>query len=273
MSINLLGKEIRLGASFPGANQNMIEQFLEAGIEYAEVSYYIGFRAELDWRKTMAFGKTLRKKLVDGGMKLWSMHAPFGIYWDLSEVDETKRRAVVTNLIPFLYEAAEYGMGTVVIHASAEPITDEERPAKLAACARSYDELRAVADPLGVRIACENLPRTCLSHTSDETLMLAQHAGGICLDINHVILQTHKEVIDAEAPFVYTTHLSDSDGVDDRHWQPGTEAGIVPWNYLFHKLNEAGYSEKAVWTFELGCSDPATLVADFRRCVEESVHE
>jgi integral membrane protein (TIGR01906 family) len=76
-------------------------------------------------------------------------------------------------MIPFLYEAAEYGMKTIVVHASAEPITDEERPAKLAACARSYDELREIADRLGVRLACENLPRTCLSHTTDETLMLA----------------------------------------------------------------------------------------------------
>ena len=68
---------------------------------------------------------------------------------------------------------------------------------------------------------------------------------------------------------VATTHLSDYDGVDERHWLPGQ--GVVPWKQVFLGLQKAGY--RGPYLFELGAGpngyhSAAEVLAAFKAAVE-----
>jgi len=88
------------------------------------------------------------------------------------------------------------------------------------------------------------LPRTCLGHDSEEMLAILEpfdpRQVGVCLDVNHANLR--EDVLAATrnlAPRVVTTHISDNDGDDERHWMPGK--GIIPWGPWSDTLVGAGY--------------------------------
>ena len=69
----------------------------------------------------------------------------------------------------------------------------------------------------------------------------------ICFDVNHLLGDTHEAFLNALAPHIATTHLSDYDGIDERHWLPGE--GIVPWKDIFVGLMQNGY--RGPFLFEL----------------------
>ena len=58
------------------------------------------------------------------------------------------------------------------------------------------------------------------------------------------------------APHVVTTHLSDYDGVDERHWLPGK--GIVPWKTVVETLMENGYRGPFLFELRAGENGPYT---------------
>ena len=64
-------------------------------------------------------------------------------------------------------------------------------------------------------------------------------------DIKRISVQ--QDFMKALATNVVTTHLSDYDGVDERHWLPGM--GIVPWKDVVKTLMENGY--RGPFLFEL----------------------
>ena len=75
----------------------------------------------------------------------------------------------------------------------------------------------------------------------------------MCFDVNHLLRESHETFMRRAADQVITTHLSDYDGVDERHWLPGM--GVVPWKLIYDGLLAAGYT--GPFLFELG-ADPAT---------------
>lgn len=99
---------------------------------------------------------------------------------------------------------------------------------------------------------------------------MAQAAGDvpICFDVNHLLGESHETFLNALASQVVTTHLSDYDGVDERHWLPGE--GIVPWKRILDGLMEAGY--RGPFLFELrtgedGPYDARTVLDCFKRAL------
>ena len=96
----------------------------------------------------------------------------------------------------------------------------------------------------GVVVAVECLPRTCLCHTAEESLRLLdgldERLFGVCLDVNHSNLR--EDVVRAARAYgrrIASTHISDNDGLDERHWLPGK--GIIPWRDWVAALAGGGY--------------------------------
>ena len=102
---------------------------------------------------------------------------------------------------------------------------------------------------LGIRIAVEDLPRSCLGNCADELLFLTDYGrhAGICFDVNHLLKESHKEFVEKVGPYIITTHLSDYDRLDEKHW-PGD--GCIDWKELKALLDAAGYQGR--YLFELG---------------------
>ena len=54
---------------------------------------------------------------------------------------------------------------------------------------------------------------------------------------------------------IVTTHVSDYDFVDEKHWLPGE--GKVDWQALVQALKDVGYN--GPWLYEIGFECPNTL--------------
>jgi sugar phosphate isomerase/epimerase len=176
------------------------------------------------------------------GMDVWTLHLPYGPMFDISVTDSDRSREVIERHIRLMQMAHGWDIRTVVLHPSWEPIADDERPSRLAACKQALAVLAHEADLLGIVIAVECLPRTCLGNTSGEMLELisADSRLRICCDVNHLLQEAPEQFIRKLGQRVVTVHMSDCDGVDERHWMPG--CGIIRWNETIRALAEHGYS-------------------------------
>jgi len=204
-------------------------------------------------------------------VRLHSVHLPYGRALDLSQPDDAAREAALAATARNVRLAADLGAKLVVVHPSAEPIPDAERAARLDAARRSLAALTGVAAQAGVRVAVECLPRTCLGNTAAELRSIVDPldaAAGVCLDVNHLNLREPDiaAAVAALAPRLLTLHCSDNDGVDERHWLPGAEGGVVDWTAFLGALRANGYG--GPFLYEVRAPDPDPAVA--LRAVEDN---
>jgi sugar phosphate isomerase/epimerase len=240
MGKNPLGISVNIG------NYTLMADYARAGFKVVEISLpYKPFE------ERRAFAQAAFDALKAASLTLWSVHLPFARDLDISALDEGKRAAAIKELTRDIEVARSLGAQTLIIHGSSEPNPDNERADRLLACAKSLDELQAIAH--GMALAVENLPRTCIGRTGEEMAMLGQHCAGVCFDVNHLLCENHEAFMSHAVKQVITTHLSDYDAVNERHWLPGM--GIVPWKQVHDSLLAVDYA--GPFLFELG-DDPAT---------------
>jgi len=184
------------------------------------------------------------------GLRCWSYHVPFGSGWDLSSPDaETRSRALGASLRA-VDLGASLGAKVLVVHGGAEPVPEGSRAQHLAA---AQDSLHALADRcqiLGRKLALEFLPRSCPGNSVSELEYLLsgmdREVVGVCLDLNHANLgQDLVTNVLGLAGRIITIHVSDNDGVDERHWLPGQ--GIIDWPSAVAALVRAGYTGPSLY--------------------------
>lgn len=127
---------------------------------------------------------------------------------------------------------AELGLRAPQFYADSSVREEFCRQVKEAAEAKTY----------GVELVIECLPRTCLGNSSEEILWLLEGNEnlGVCCDVNHLLKETPEEFIQKVGQRITTLHISDYDGLDERHWAPGE--GIIDWNLVIASLLAADYS-------------------------------
>ena len=200
------------------------------------------------------------------GLELWSVHSPFGNGLDLSSPDEQVRGRTLAALRCAFELAADLGCKAVVVHPSAEPIVPEERGDRLNRARRSLEKVVAMAQESSIPGAMEPLPRTCLANTADEVAALLDGLPegwlGICLDVNHAnVGQDLVSFIRRFNSRIITLHISDNDGVDEKHWLPGE--GVINWAEVMRTLREVGYVGPLMYEVGLGEKSLAQRLRDF----------
>ncbi|MEG0767209.1 MAG: sugar phosphate isomerase/epimerase family protein [Clostridia bacterium] len=197
-----------------------------------------------------------------GGLQVWSCHIPFGTTWDISDPlvasDAVRRMRAVLDVCEAL------GIPIAVVHASYEPIR-EARAQRLAQCAQS---LRALARP-GIRLAVETLPRTCLGNRSEELLSLLSDIPYVdaCVDVNHSHQEYAVKTLRTLKDRLLTLHISDDDGLDEKHWYPGE--GVREWAYILHTLEEIDYT--GAFMYEVGVrpdGHPEYITQNFQKLLQ-----
>ena len=144
--------------------------------------------------------------------------------------------------------ASSWGAKVAVIHPCLEPIELQERPQKLLVARESLIDLGKIAKGYGLKLAVECLPRTCLGNTSQEIKYLTDQTElAVCCDVNHLFSEKPQEFIRALGNKVITTHISDWDGKDERHWLP--RQGINDWKEICTALENIDY--KGPFLFEV----------------------
>lgn len=182
---------------------------------------------------------------ADGDTRVASVHARFGGPYDLSSAQEQVARQAVDEITSSIDLAVALGAGIVVVHLSAEPIEAAERAECLARARDRLSEREPHARAAGLKITPELLPRTCLGNTAEELIELLDtldsQVFGACLDVNHLMdrFETLPQVVRHLGPRLVTLHLSDYDGVDEKHWMPGQ--GVIDWAAFMAALRTIEY--------------------------------
>jgi sugar phosphate isomerase/epimerase len=259
----------KLGASLHTIEKNLTPEALAAveGSRIATVEIHpMLFAADAEGTMRAA----LKEMLARAGIRPMTIHAPFGGAYDLSCRDEKTRQAGLQVVLDAIDLAAEFDAPMVVVHPSAEPIPAEEREERLARSRQSLARVGRRCAETGRRVALELLPRTCLGNTVEELFALLEGLPeglfGVCLDVNH-LMDRFAELPDAVRRLgsrLITTHLSDYDGVDEKHWLPGK--GVIDWGALLRALDATGYAGPLNFECRLEAPTPAERV----RSLEES---
>jgi len=259
--------EWKLGTYWDDKEGHSLEEIREAGFSCIELNLD-NYQAPADTVTKENFARYDRavQAAKELGLEVWSVHLPFGGLWDISVLDDAVRGTAIEGLVEIMDWVRGWGSGMLVIHPSFEPIPDEERAERLAKAGESIRLLSGEAAKRGLRLAVEDLPRTCLGKNAAEIAAMIQEApeAAVCCDTNHLLTETPEDFIRAIGSRIRTLHVSDYDGVDERHWIPGR--GIVNWGGVMQALVETGYS--GPFMYEAGYEDPKDVVASFRAILD-----
>lgn len=225
---------------FINMTQEDMNNLVKNDLEYLEVDWL--YCTEKSYNYIEKWAIQVKQRSDEAGVVIWSVHLPFGGPFDISQTnDSLRQKAVELNRKDMLLSAKTVSPKKFVIHPSAEPIADEERAARIEASKKSLRELAATSKELNIPLLVENLPRTCLGNTSTELLDIINGIDNtaICFDVNHLLIESQLSFVQNTKGKIQTTHMSDYDRKNERHWLPGE--GVIDWMELLTVLVEAGY--------------------------------
>jgi len=245
----------QLGVSFhtlaPICHNQLLGALSESGIKTLEI-----MSSFFDAPESQAGKKPLQNILLEKNISVKTIHCSFGGNVDISSLDPAVYDSALQNLHVSLDLAREWHAPIVVLHGSWEPIAPEQRPTRLRQAIAALQTITPRCRKDGCQIAVELLPRTCLGNTGEEleTILatLDPQYFGVCLDVNHLMDQyrTIPALVHRLGKKLLTLHLSDYDGVDEKHWLPGQ--GVIDWPAFMQALRDIDYQGP----FNYECSFP-----------------
>jgi sugar phosphate isomerase/epimerase len=231
-------------------NRDHLLEIAAHGFECVEV---YATRTHFDYHNP-AVVADLQGWLADAALTLRSIHAPTAEgftrgRWSGSlslassdpeararAVSETEKALHIARRIPAAVLVAHLGIPRTQPRDAAVGANDSR-----AAARRSVEELRRIADPLGVRIAVEVIPNELSRAGSIVHFVESDLDGvGICLDFGHAHLDG--DVIDAVetvAEHLIATHVHDNRGRSDEHLLPFD--GTIDWRGILLAVQKVGY--------------------------------
>lgn len=230
------------------------ESFKKSGIDYIEIGSGV-FRDKSD-QECKVWVEDIRRKAETAGIQVWSIHLPFSRVYDISTLNDSDRVNMISECTRIMNLCAPLKPSKFVIHGSAEPIADSIRAQRIGNSVASLKLLSAEAQKVNGQLALECLPRTCLGNTADELLQIVNAVGndlGVCFDSNHLLKEKPEEFVAKVGNKITTLHISDFDGLDEKHWLPGT--GIINWTEVVSELVKSGYN--GPFMFEASKHKPA----------------
>ncbi len=251
----------------PKFNEERMEALQAAGIRNIELTGTgTNHFADLDFlhtaKKQVAFAASY-------GVTIRTLHLPFVPFEriDPACLDASVRDNFVQVQSEIMRAGADAGICTMIVHPSGEPYEQGTRATRLGHTIDSLGRLLHVADECGVTLCCENLPRTCMcSYISEmQTVLSALPNLAACFDFNHSLYDDNEAYLRAIAPRVRALHVSDYDGIDERHWLP--MQGKNDWNALMTVLEESGY--EGYFNYEVSSAHPSEIAENFRALMEK----
>jgi len=173
----------------------------------------------------------------------------------IDAMDEVKRALETAEQIP---------LRLMVVHLGDRE--DTWSPRALEYSLTALEHLRAFANPLGVKLAVENLQNDV---TRPEHIREILHTGhfkdiGVCLDTGHAHLGGGvKETIAELREFIRTAHLHDNHGNKDEHLWPGE--GDIAWEEAMQELKSAPQTPAGVLEIHYALEEPNEVIVEKAR--------
>ena len=233
--------------------EDFFRQYNESGIAMMEISLAPEDYKELDYKKIEKWAK-------EYDVKLWSYHLPFSPFTEIDISNKDISKSTILYFEEMIKRGSDIGIDKFIIHPSGEPIDDDDRNERMMCSKESLSILSEIAKSNNSIICVENLPRTCLGKNSDEILELISVDENlrVCFDTNHLLCEDPVDFIHKIGKKIVTTHVSDYDFINERHWLPGE--GKTDWQAILNALDEIGYN--GAWLYEVSFAAPKTIVRD-----------
>ena len=251
---------MEVGMSRSSMTKEVFYELKNANVKYIEISLSKENAEKMDFQEVKALAD-------ESGVKIWSYHLPFMPFKEIDISHPSLAQKTVEYLKYFIENGAKIGIDKFVIHASGEPIAEDERKIRMETAKKSLKELCEFADKFGAIIVVENLPRTCLGRDSKDILELLSVDNRLksCFDTNHLLKENSSEYIKAVGNKIVTTHVSDYDFKDERHWLPGE--GKIDWQKLYTDLKSVGFD--GTWLYELNLGSNHTIDRERNLCASD----
>ena len=222
--------EIVCPAWYPGVKKlvDAIPALADQGVTAIEIG--IDFPEYFDHRNGTELD-SLISRLARAGVRVHSVHSPFGPQYDMSSLDDSVHERGVDSLIDSIELASLLEADKVIVHAS--DVLPNGANGRLERARGVLREMAGVAQESGIVLALENLPPGYLGHTPEQIDALlagiSPESIGICFDTGHANLSGRfAEFAWAMLPRAVTTHIHDNDGTEDQHKFPGL--GVIDWH-------------------------------------------
>lgn len=221
-------------------NPAYTEALIKAGIDTVDIDLVSTWKEPYETQQSELEKLEQRiERLAGLGIGFNAVHVSFGELWCLCSDDEEKRVTALKRTLDVCRRVSKYGVKIAVVHTNGRDFPlNKDRAAGIAQLRKSLTELSA-SSPL--TIAVENLPRNCLGNTSGELLSIIDGIDvKIACDVNHFLQEKPQDAVRKFGGKIITTHISDYDGTDERHWMPGE--GIIEWQKVIAAFEDIGYS-------------------------------
>lgn len=264
-----LGTRIRLVENY-GLNENFAQDLKELkrlGFDCIEVSLGQagGYKMHME-RCTEVVADGL-KQIADAGLTLNSIHMPFQRFVYISSHDESVRAFAADACVKLIEECNAFKPKHYVFHSKVGPLEDPALELRKEALVKSFRQMVAATE---ANVCLENMAGSFPSTTDQMMEILGQVEGGkCCIDLNHFLHEKPEDGIVKLAKWLKTIHVSDHDGVYERHWLP--KQGANDWMKILAALEQVGYQNAFV--YEVGMGKFKACWADLRANYDELFEE
>lgn len=204
----------------------------------------------------------LRRTIVDLGLRVHSLHAPFGHDVNLTSPDASQRAAAMWRLTQAADALVTLGGGLYVIHPGGE---DQrwvwEREQRLALSVEGLTRVAEVCRQRGLELVVETPLPHLLGGLPEDFFWILERLPDdtrVCLDTSHTALGGSLfDFVQRLAGRLVHVQASDNKGVSDDHLPPGD--GAIDWPRVLLALEHARYA--GVFMLEVsGNGDPGAHV-------------
>jgi len=236
-----------LGTSLSSLCNTLLERDLLKALRNSKVQTFELNAHMFDYDYDGAIRREFKAMLADTGKKVISFHIPFSGVDDLSNPDETTRKWAISRFRAHYPVIREFGCKFIVLHPSTEIRTNvkAERDERINCLRKSLREVEGELKELNVQLALEFLPRLCIGNKLADMDQILEgmdlNIFGVCFDVNHIMNQFPliPEITRKLGKRLFTTHISDYNGIDECHWLPGM--GVIDWQGFVEALRDIDY--------------------------------
>lgn len=214
------------------------------------------------------------KRIADeAGVRIWSIHMPFGKTIDISIPVENDREKVVALHKKVLQFCKILEPQIILFHPSWY-LGLNERDVRKNQMVKSAVELNKQVKRIGSMMVIENMlgpelkvdekRERPLCRTVEETVEIMNRLPDniySAIDMNHI--GNPEKLIRAMGKRLKSVHIADGTGRQENHYLPCSGKGKNNWNEILTALNEVGYT--GPFLFESSSND----VKDYKDCYDE----
>lgn len=242
-------------------------------IEYIEVS---GMNALFGDNRNFLLSDTgmaekfanVKKWADEAGIKIWSVHMPYGKKIDLSMTDEDERKGVAGLHKKLLEYCSVLDPEIILFHPSYLPERHkrEEHKDQLVKSVRELNPLvkrmkatMVIENMLGYKLVRDEKRENPLFRSVEEAVELMNRMPRSvysAIDMNHI--KDPEQLIDSMGRRLRSVHIADGNGEKECHYLPCSGEGQNDWVAILRALDRAGY--KGPFMFECAYDDEKQLV-------------